>query len=372
MNVILIFTYDVSLKQWEDSGLLSREISLYNKMISDYKLTYTFITFGDESDIPVINNPNIKILPIYKYIKKSKIKSINIIKSFFVPFILKKYIKDSQLIKTNQLNGSWIGIMLKQILKIPLFVRTGYNIYEFKKIQKKSIFVKLFYFVLTKASLRFSDIYTVTSETDMIKIKKISKNVNKISILRNYVSTLQAEKNKSRHKERILSVGRLDSQKNYKMLIDIFDNSEFEIDIVGSGPGKHDLIKYADSKNVKLNLLGNMDNDQLMNLYHKYYFYITTSLYEGNPKALLEAMSSGCIVLCKKNPNTMEIIDNGFNGFYIDNDIETIQLIEEILNDKNLKNKIVENSLKTIERNYLIDKIVNEEFEIYKILTTDK
>ena len=59
-------------------------------------------------------------------------------------------------------------------------------------------------------------------------------------------------------------------------------------------------------------------------------------------------------------------------GFYIDNDIETIQLIEEILNDKNLKNKLVENSLKTIERNYLIDKIVNEEFEIYKILTTDK
>lgn len=372
MNVILIFTYGVSLKQWEDSGLLSREISLYNKMISDYKLNYTFVTFGDVSDISIIENPNIKVLPIYKYIKKSKVNSINIIKSFFIPFVLKKYIEGSQLIKTNQLSGSWIGIILKQILKIPLFVRTGYNIYEFKKIQKKSIIVKLFYFLLTKAALRFSDIYTVTSETDKTKIKKISKNFNKISILRNYVSTIQVEEKKPRYKERILSVGRLDSQKNYKMLIDIFNNSKFEIDIVGSGPEKNNLIKYADSKNVKLNLLGNIDNDQLMNLYQKYYFYVTTSLYEGNPKALLEAMSSGCVVLCKKNTNTMEIINNGFNGFFIDNEKETIQLIEEILNDKNLKNKVVENSLKTIERNYFIDKIVNEEFKIYKILTANK
>ena len=32
MNVILFFTYGVSLKDWDNSGLISREIKLYKEL----------------------------------------------------------------------------------------------------------------------------------------------------------------------------------------------------------------------------------------------------------------------------------------------------------------------------------------------------
>ena len=60
----------------------------------------------------------------------------------------------------------------------------------------------------------------------------------------------------SRQKDRILSVGRLEAQKNYPLLIKSFENSDIEIDIVGSGSEKQKLKNLANSLNVNLNFLG--------------------------------------------------------------------------------------------------------------------
>ena len=32
MNVLLIFTYGISLKIWEETGLLNREVTLYERL----------------------------------------------------------------------------------------------------------------------------------------------------------------------------------------------------------------------------------------------------------------------------------------------------------------------------------------------------
>ena len=42
MNIILFFTYDISLKDWEKSGLLDREIEFYKKLHEKYNIYFTF------------------------------------------------------------------------------------------------------------------------------------------------------------------------------------------------------------------------------------------------------------------------------------------------------------------------------------------
>ena len=74
MNVILVFTFGVSLKDWFESGLLSREIKIYEEILKKEDIQFSFITFGDETDCKFINNPKIKILPAYKYLNKSNSK----------------------------------------------------------------------------------------------------------------------------------------------------------------------------------------------------------------------------------------------------------------------------------------------------------
>ena len=121
MKVIILFTYGISLSDWENSGLLDREVKLYNFLHDNYGVKFTFITFGDKSDLRFQEKiPNIKIVPLYEFINKSKSKSIELFRSLFFAFRLKKLIPISNsIIKTNQLWGAWIGILLKIITPTP-------------------------------------------------------------------------------------------------------------------------------------------------------------------------------------------------------------------------------------------------------------
>ena len=51
MEIILTFTYKTSLKVWEDTGLLTREMLFYKKLADKYQINFTFITYGDNYDL---------------------------------------------------------------------------------------------------------------------------------------------------------------------------------------------------------------------------------------------------------------------------------------------------------------------------------
>ena len=63
--------------------------------------------------------------------------------------------------------------------------------------------------------------------------------------------------------------------------------------------------------------MDNLENTDLIKLYSKYRLYLSTSLYEGNSKSLLEAMSAGCVPVVSKISNNLEIV-NKENGLLID------------------------------------------------------
>ena len=101
----------------------------------------------------------------------------------------------------------------KKRLKIPLIVRTGYDLYEFSILENKSLIKRLFYKYLTHFSLNFSDIYTVTSNSDknfLIEKFKI-KDESKIKIRPNWIKLRASNFNikdwENRHQNKLVSVG---------------------------------------------------------------------------------------------------------------------------------------------------------------------
>ena len=115
----------------------------------------------------------------------------------------------------------------------------------------------------------------------------------------------------------MLAVGRLVSQKNFSYLISEFENvnKDLVLDFVGTGPDVEKLTDQAKKQNVAINLVGSLNNEDLLKLYQKYKYFISTSLFEGNPKSLLEAMGSGCIVIGSNINNHSEIISDNKNGY---------------------------------------------------------
>jgi glycosyltransferase involved in cell wall biosynthesis len=370
VNIYLFFTYGTSLSDWENTGLLNREIKLYENIAkkNDYKIT--FVTYGDEQDNKLIKTfSDLNCIPIYKYVKKSKFKIINYLKSFYIPFVIKKLVISADIIKTNQLNGSWVAIISKYLLNSKLIIRTGYDHFQFLTKQKK-FFKAFLMYLLTSLSLNFTDIYTVTSKQDLQLIRKIYFfKKDKLLLRPNWVK-IPEEINQTRHSDRVLMVGRLEKQKNYEYTINEFASHDITIDIVGSGSLKNQLTELSQRKATKVNFLGNMPHSELVNLYQQYDYYISSSLYEGNPKSTLEAIANGCIVICSNIPNNQEIIQNNINGFlYTPEENALRNTLNKLISENKDLSNFRKSSMRSIYDVYGFDEIFNKEIQDYLQLT---
>tara|TARA_X000000950_G_scaffold258545_1_gene326145 strand:- start:26174 stop:27292 length:1119 start_codon:yes stop_codon:yes gene_type:complete len=369
MKVIVIFTYGISLKHWVDSGIYDREMLLYQGLEKEHGIEFTFITFGDSEDLKYFKGfDKSNILPVYSRIKHSKLNFFNFIKSIYFSFSLSKEFTDCQLIKTNQLSGSWIGIILKKVLGIPLIVRTGYNIYEFKVKENKSVLVQTFYKYLTKLSLKYSDLYIVTSNKDNIFLQNMVGTNTNIMVIPNYVPKINLNEADSRHINKIISVGRLEKQKNFFDLLKHLKQTEFEIDIVGDGSERSKLIEFAKKENIKVNFLGKLEFQNLNNLYKEYKIFISNSSFEGNPKTILEAMANGCCIVATNIESHREIVVDEVNGFLYEEVSNVKAIIAKVMSDVNIFNKISRNNYDVVEQKYLLDLIKDKEVEIYRKL----
>ncbi len=328
MKVAVFFTWDYSLKTWHESGTVTRELKFFKSIAKDKGASFSFFTYGDSADVKLANEHDLyEVNPIYSNSKYFKNKLFRILFSFLIPFKIRNKIKNVDIVFQNQLLGCWIPILIKKIYNKPLVIRTGYDMFEFAKKEKKSPLIIFLYKKLTNFAVKNCDYFTVTSSSDLNRFKINYPKYEKKFLLRpNWVKLGQLKEFTSRHSNKVLAVGRLVNQKNFSFLISEFKNSKssFEIDIVGNGPDKEKLLAQAKKHNVNINFLGNLNNNELLKLYQDYKFFISTSLFEGNPKSLLEAMGSGCVVFGSNIKNHSEVITDNVNGFlfeFIDNNL---------------------------------------------------
>ena len=168
-----------------------------------------------------------------------------------------------------------------------------------------------------------------------------------------------------RYKNRILMVGRLEEQKNFERVINDLKNSNIEIDLYGEGSQKTYLTKLAKINNVKLNLKGKIDNNDLLKVYANYKLFVSPSLYEGNPKTVLEAMSMGCLVLSLRNNSVEELIDNYESGIiFEDKSAELKTLIENILEDSENFESIAKKGYEKVLENNSKEVLLSKEIKL--------
>jgi UDP-N-acetylglucosamine:(glucosyl)LPS alpha-1,2-N-acetylglucosaminyltransferase len=89
----------------------------------------------------------------------------------------------------------------------------------------------------------------------------------------------------------------------------------------------------------------------------------------------IEAMASGLPVIARQKGGLKEFIKDGVNGFFIKEDriIEnSLNLIQDLINDKNLRERISRNGRETVEKFFSWDKIAENTENFYReLLGTD-
>ena len=373
MNVLYVFTFNYSLKTWNDSGTLSREIERFTYLNQNYGIEFTLLTYGNQLEFGILGDiPGLRIIPIFEKVSKPSGKLKIIFKSLLFIIKNKEKFKNISIIKQNQLNGVWVSIFLKFLLKKPMIYRSGYDTYRFSKYENKSFLKRTFFFLITNLTFICSDLITVTSESDLKYSKNKYITPNKIIVRRNWVEIGNNLNFEKRFNKRILAVGRLEDQKNIEKLINDFKDSEFTIDIIGSGTQLLKLKKISIEQNAKVNFLGTVDNSELSKIYSKYKYFTSTSYFEGNPKTVLEAMANGCIVLISEIDNHLELVDDGVNGFIIDLNLSFKEIIVKVLaTDINLS-IVSNNALKKVSELNSLDIICKQDHSDFSNLISRK
>jgi len=169
-------------------------------------------------------------------------------------------------------------------------------------------------------------------------------------------------------KKNIISICRLVDQKNIFEIFEIAKKLQmYNFVILGNGYLFDKAKYYIVSKKIKnVYLMGNK-KDVFKYLYESDLF-LSTSLYEGHPISILEAMSIGLPIVASEVTGNIDTIKNNFSGlFYRLGDINgAVNCIEKIMKNRDLKLKISNNSFLTHRKLFTTKKMKNEYVSLYK------
>jgi len=121
----------------------------------------------------------------------------------------------------------------------------------------------------------------------------------------------------------VCGVGRLEGQKNFKLLIDSFcmefaDIPKAVLRIYGCGSQETELKNYIENTGLKSRIQMMGRSHEIKTVYEKASLFVLSSDFEGMPNALIEAMAVGmpCISTdCPTGPS--DLIQNGKNGLLV-------------------------------------------------------
>lgn len=372
-NLGLLFTRNVSLKLWVESGLFDREKAIYEKELEQkiYERIYWF-TYGSE-DESVYNklvdegriDARIKVIPMPKLFRGRIGYDLY---SLLMPIIQRSYMRDIKIIKSNQMDGAWTGLIIRKIYHIPFYFRTGYtNTLFHERMKGKRDFNFYKFSFLEKIIYKYCDYASVTSNHDKEYVCS-SYNIDeeKIAVLVNYVDTdvFYDEKSINR-KDRLVFVGRLSEQKNLYNIIKAADSIGIGLDIFGDGPLKNSLCNFVKKLGADVSFKGIISNEEIPKMLNLYKYYILASEYEGMPKTLIEAMACGCICIGTEVEGINEVIRDRFNGYLSKGtDSQSIAVtIKRAVN--NVENEIYRsNALNMISQQYSLEAIIEKETQL--------
>jgi len=133
-------------------------------------------------------------------------------------------------------------------------------------------------------------------------------------------------------------VGRDPGRKRLDFSIELIENTK-ELNLICIG---NTNTKLNVSNRIKL--LGNVDNNKLIEYYQACDFLLFPSLYEGFSLVIIEAMACGTVPIISKNI-TIPGLENNVNAFIANNDKDYIKILKNIEKNpsilKNMRNNAI-------------------------------
>lgn len=212
---------------------------------------------------------------------------------------------------------------------------------------------------ITKSCWRLDYLVLVSASLKRFYSKELRKSKCKCVFIPNALDNIPAKLSPLKE-NRIISVGRLSSEKGYMDLLKIYyliskKHKDWHLDIIGDGEEKEKLERFIENHNLEdqVTLHGFRDKNYIDKMLNKASVYVMTSYTESFGIVLIEAMSHGlpCIAFSSAE-GAREIITSGKNGYLIKNRNykAMIKKIEDLMKDREVRKTIGRESRKSIKK----------------------
>jgi glycogen synthase len=224
--------------------------------------------------------------------------------------------------------AGWVARILSYVRRIPYAVYFGGSDIPGSNPSRYK-YVYPFLTPLLKAIWRRATFRTVCSE-ELARLGNAIDPQTSFIVIPNGVETdrFKPVDRPDNPKVKILFIGRLIPRKGFQRVIKALPEVRklaqrpFEIEVVGTGTYQVELDRVAEELGVAdlIRYVGSVSYDRLEKSYQDADIFVLTSLSEGMPSVILEAMGCGLPIIASDVGGNNEIVKEGENGFLIQGD----------------------------------------------------
>lgn len=241
-----------------------------------------------------------------------------------------------------------------------------YNPHGFSFLQNNiSKLKRNIYFTLEKIATLFGGYIIAVSKSEYNEALKLT---NKCKVIFNSVNIDQLSKLYGKNlkaKEQcpivIGTSGRISYQKNPSLFNKIAVKfPEYKFIWIGDG----DLRECLNAKNIEVT--GWKTKQESLDLLLNVDIYLQTSLWEGLPIALLEAMALRKPVIVNDAVGNRDLVVNGYNGYIARDCDDFMRFLNELLISNEERKEIGKHAYDYVLQNFSLDKMISEYKALYK------
>jgi glycosyltransferase involved in cell wall biosynthesis len=363
--VILFFTYGVSIGTWRERGILQRETEVYRRLLPRAG-GVAFVTYGAADAAFESLLGGIRVLPRPPRLGIAAM-------SVLAPWIYRREIRAAAVLKTNQASGAWTAVIAKRLFGKPLIVRCGYPWSFSDARESRRGWRRLLVRRLERLAVRAADRVVVTSAgTGEYLVREHEIPVSRVRVVPNAIDVklFSPDPGVPREPGLVVFVGRLAAEKNLASLVEAIAGVPGAwLRLVGDGPERAGLVERARRAGSRVELMGPVPNETLPRLLNQATAFALPSRYEGQPKALLEAMACALPVVAADVPGVRECVRHGETGWLCPPDADGFrEAIAAVLADAALRERLGRAARADVERRHSVEAVAESELAVIREL----
>lgn len=359
MKLVVFFTRGMSLSLWDSEGLLNRELALYHAL-ARLGVSTTFVTYGGPEDLALAERPNSPLrgmgiccnaggLPPAQY-------------ALAVPELHAGALAACDLIMTNQTNGAEVALAAARRWGKPLVARCGYMWSEFcaRRLGPQDPETARAFAVEAEV---FPAAAGIVLTTPMMRDDLLGRHpqlAERVQVIPNYVppALYEVEPRDDDGVADFIFVGRLAAQKNLPALLQAVRQVGCTLLCVGKGELEAPLRRDFADLEGRVRWRGVVPHDELAGIFAGARASVLPSLYEGHPKALIEAMAAGLAVIGADSPGIREVLRHEDTGLVCPTDAAGIaDALARLMGDGALRARLAQNGRAFARAHYHLDAV---------------